>query len=109
MKIEAIHNHIVFEFLDRVTNSGEFEREKTQNGIELLTSTDNSAGASRWGRVISAGPDCCDELRIPNVEIFIDNLMWTKGVSFGGSTVWRTDDTHVGLYRIPDGSTTLEV
>ena len=102
MKIEAIQNHIVFKFIDRVNNRGEFEPPKSTGGIELLKSSDDSAGQSRWATIVSLGPDCSDVLRTPGCEIFIDNLKWTAGVEFNGSKVWRTDESHVGLYRIPD-------
>lgn len=107
MIIEAIHNHIVFEFLDKVTNAGMFEPQKTEGGIELLKSADDSAGQPRWARIISLGPECSEELRNPNCEILIENLKWTAGVKFGSTNVWRTDESHVVAYRILDGSNTI--
>jgi hypothetical protein len=102
MKIEAIQNHIVFKFIDRVTNNGDFVPPTAPGGIELLKSSDDSAGQSRWATIVSLGPECSDELRTPGCEIFVDNLMWTAGVDFDGSKVWRTDESHVGLYRFPE-------
>jgi hypothetical protein len=104
MIIEAIQNHIVFEFIDQVTNSGVFEGNKTDQVIELLDSVDNSASQARWARIVSLGPDCSSELREPDCEILIENLKWTAGVVFSGRRVWRTDDTYVLAYRVPDGS-----
>lgn len=102
MKIEAIQNHIVFKFIDKVTNAGEFEGQTTEGGIDLLHSVDNSAKQDRWAKIISLGPECSDELREPGCEVLIDNLKWTAGVEFNGSKVWRTDESHVGAYRIPN-------
>lgn len=104
MHIEAIHNHIVFEFLDKVTNKGEFERSDSHGGITLLQSADDSAGQPRWAKILSLGPTCDPLLQTPGCEILITNLMWTAGVPFDGRKVWRTEDTHVLAVRIPDGS-----
>ena len=106
MKIEAIQNHIIFEFLDKVNSAGMFEREKTEGGIELLKSVDDSASVARWARIVSLGPECNKELQASNCEILIEHLKWTAGVEFNNRKVWRTDESNVLAYRIPDGSTT---
>ena len=102
MKLEAIQNHIVFKFIDSITLGGEFDRAESHGGITLLKSVDDSASQPRWGTIVSLGPDCNDELRAPGCEILIDNLKWTAGVDTGEGKVWRTDDSHVLVYRVPD-------
>jgi hypothetical protein len=102
MNITAIQNHIIFEFIDSITNAGMFDDTATASGIALLKSVDDSASQARWAKVISAGPDCCAELHTIGCEVMVEHLKWTQGVEFGGGKVWRTDDSNVMLYRVPD-------
>lgn len=99
MEIRAIRNHILFQFIDRVTARGEFEEEKTKSGIIINSHFDTSAKTSRWARIVSLGPDCSNYLRELGCEILIENLKWTKGVPFSGQTVWKTDENQILAYR----------
>ena len=101
MNIRAIHNHILFQFLDRVTSKGEFEEERTQGGLIILSHFDTSAKTSRWAKIISLGPKCSEILRREGCEILIENLKWTKGVPLDGEMVWRTDEDMLLAYRYP--------
>lgn len=102
MNIRAIHNHILFQFLDRVRLDGKFEEEKSPGGIIIQSHFDTSAKTSRWAKIISLGPDCSDILRKEGCEILIENLKWTKGVSFDNQMVWRTDEDQLLAYRYPE-------
>ena len=104
MRLEAIRNHIIFKFIDRVTSKGEFEEAKSKGGLIIQSGVDSSASSPRWVKIVSLGPDCCEEIRIPDCELLVENLKWTKGVNFNGSMVWRTDETKVLAYRFPDGA-----
>jgi hypothetical protein len=100
MKIRAIYNQILFQFIDRVNNKGQFEEAKSNGGIIIIGGFDDSAKQARWARVVSLGPDCSDVLRAPGVEILIENLKWTEGVSLEGQKLWKTDETQLLAYRI---------
>jgi len=102
MNIRAIHNHILFQFLDRVTLKGEFEEERTAFGIIIPNSYDLSAKTSRWAKIISLGPKCSDFLRKEGCEILIENLKWTKGVPLEGQMLWKTDEDQLLAYRYPE-------
>lgn len=101
MKLRAIHNHIVFQFVDNVTFNGRFEEGQSAGGIVLLESHDSSAKAPRWGKVVSLGPKCSEQLRTPGCEILIDALRWSIGVDYNGQKLWRTDEDQLLGYRYP--------
>lgn len=99
MKIRAIHNGIIFQFIDRVTAKGEFEEQKSQGGIVIMGDFDKSAKYPRWGKVVSTGPNCSKELAKPGCEVLIENLKWTPGAKVENQTVWKTDEDQVLAYR----------
>ena len=99
MNIRAIHNHILFQFLDRVNSIGQFEEEKTTSGLVILGDHSKSANQPRWAKIISLGPDCSDELRVDGCEILIDNLRWTPGIKYKNEPLWRTDEDQLLGYR----------
>ncbi len=103
MSLRAIHNHILFQFIDKISESkGQFEEGTTSNGIVLLSSHDESAKQPRWATIVSLGPDCSEQLRVPGCEVLIENLRWTPGVKYNGETYWRTDETQLLGYRYPN-------
>lgn len=102
MNIRAIHNHILFQFLDRVNTKGEFEEEKSKGGIIIMSHFDTSAKTSRWATIVSLGPKCSDFLKKEGCEILIENLKWTKGVPCEGQMLWRTDEDQLLAYRYPE-------
>jgi co-chaperonin GroES (HSP10) len=103
MKLSAICNHILFEFLDSINSASQFV-EKTAGGLILAADFDESSKRPRWARVVSVGPKADDILRQEGCEILIENLRWTEGVYFEGKKIWRTDDTQVLAYRFPGDS-----
>jgi co-chaperonin GroES (HSP10) len=102
MNIRAIHNQILFQFLDKVTVEGYFEEEKTKTGIVILSHFDTSAKTSRWAKIISLGPACSDFLKKEGCEILIENLKWSIGVPFNGERLWKTDEDMLLAYRYPE-------
>jgi co-chaperonin GroES (HSP10) len=100
MKLAAICNHILFEFLDDLNSSSLFVQ-KTAGGLIIAADFDTSAKQPRWAKVISTGPNADDALTVEGCEILIENLRWTEGVFFEGKKIWRTDDTQVLAYRYP--------
>lgn len=102
MKLRAIRNHIIFQFVDRVTSTGRFTPERSHGGIHLLANNDDSAKEPRWVKVISAGPDCSEQVTQPNVELLVDALRWTAGAKFEDQTYWRTDETQILAYRFTE-------
>lgn len=102
MNIRAIHNQILFQFLDKVTFDGFFEEEKTSSGLVILGGFDTSAKTSRWAKIISLGPACSKILKKEGCEILIENLKWTKGVPLDGEMLWKTDEDMLLAYRYPE-------
>lgn len=102
MNIKAIHNHILFQFLDRVNYQGQFEEQQSLGGILILSDHDKSAKSPRWAKIISLGPDCSDVFRKEGCEILIENLRWTPGVKYQGENLWRTDEDQILAYRYPE-------
>lgn len=103
MKLTAISNHILFEFLDALNTEAQFV-ETTAGGLLLAADFDESAKHPRWARVVSTGPVTTSELTSAGCEILIENLRWTEGVMFQGKKLWRTDDTQVLAYRYPSAA-----
>ena len=101
MKLRAIRNHIIFQFVDDLDSKGQFVS-KTSFGLILPGHHESSANEARWGKVISVGPDCDDVLKQDGCEVLIAPLRWTKGSKFEGKTFWRTDQNEVLGYRIPE-------
>ncbi len=100
MKIKAIKNHIIFQFVDAIDSNGQFIR-TSESGIWLGSHYDDSAKDHRWGKVISAGPNCSDEIKIPGCEVLIENLRWTESSVVEGQSYWKTDETQLLCYRLP--------
>jgi hypothetical protein len=91
--LKPLFDGILFIFVDDL-NKGFFE-EKTDWDFKILGSSDNSAKAGRWGKVLAIGPDVpADEIN-SDTFIFVEPLMWTKGVKHDDTEVWKTDVTKV--------------
>lgn len=101
MKLRAIRNHIIFEFLDGLDSKNQFTQ-TTESGIQIAGHFDASAKEPRWAKVLAVGPEVSEELTEAGCEVLIDNLRWTEGVVFEGQKFWRTDDKQVLAYRYPD-------
>ena len=100
MKLSAIRNHIIFEFLDKLDSSNQFT-ETTDAGLHIVGHFESSAKQPRWARVLTVGPDVDLDLANEGCEVLIENLKWTEGVVLEGKKVWRTDDKQVLAYRYP--------
>lgn len=98
--IKALGNKIVFQFVERVNNSGQFERQQSSGGIVLVTNFDDSAKSPRWGKIVSVGPKVSAEFSQPNIEILIAPLRWTEACQYQGEKYWKTDETQILGYRI---------
>lgn len=100
MKIRALHNHIIFQFLDKIDARGRFIHE-TQSGFLIQgPREDDSAKSPRWAKVVCLGPDCTEDLRVANCEILIEPLQWTLGAKFEGQTYWKTDESKILATRV---------
>lgn len=102
MNIRAIHDQILFQFVDRVNSKGQFEEAKSHGGIILMGGFDDSAKQPRWAKIVSIGPLVSKFLGVPGVEILIENLKWTAGQKLEGQTLWKTDESQVLAYRVRD-------
>lgn len=96
--VEAIKNHIIFQFTEAVNGQGMFS-EETASGIYLGAGHETSAASSRWAKIVTFGPEVTPELQQVGKKILIENLKWTEGVKFKGETYWRTDDQNVLAYE----------
>lgn len=97
MKIMPINNNIIFTFVDRVNSKGEFEREKTESGILLQSSFDESAKSPRWVNVVAVGPEC-KHVKV-GMQALLPNLRWTSHIEVEERKVWRSDETQVVAVR----------
>lgn len=96
MRLRAIKNHIIFQFIDEVDGKGQFV-ETTKWGFKIPGHFDNSAKAPRWGTVVKIGPDC-KHVKIGQ-QVLINALKWTAGIKFDDERIWRTDETQVVVVR----------
>lgn len=98
MKLRALHNHIIFQFVDEVDAKGQFvpKYDKVSGTSLILRSHyDDSAKSPRWVNIVALGPDCTDEVSRPGIQLLVDALKWTRGAKFNGQTYWRTDETQI--------------
>ncbi|MGZ8924293.1 MAG: hypothetical protein ACXW2E_00285 [Nitrososphaeraceae archaeon] len=102
MEIKAIHNGILFQFIDHVNTKGQFEEQTSKGGILIIGDFDKSAKQPRWGRVISAGPQCSAIIKQPGCEVLIENLKWTPGAKYNNNMIWKTDEDQVLAYRFQE-------
>ncbi len=90
--LTPLFDSILFIFVDDLRKG--FFQEKTDWGFELQASPDNSTKSGRWGKVVAVGPDVSDDVD-SGTFIFVEPLMWTKGIKHDGVEVWKTDVTKV--------------
>lgn len=91
MRIRPLNNSIIFTFVDDAA-AGKFIP-KTASGI-LMTNQDLShQSVPRWGQAIAIGKNVVD-VKVDDY-ILIEPLMWTQGVEFEGTKIWKTDETKV--------------
>ena len=91
--LTPLFDGILFVFTDEL-KKGHFQ-EKTDWDFQLIGNHDNSAKSGRWGKVLSVGPDVPSEEVVNGSYIFIEPLMWTKGIKHDGIEIWKTDITKV--------------
>lgn len=92
--LQAIRNHIIFRFIEKVSANGQFSR-NTDWGLTIAGHFDDSAKSPRWAEIVSLGPECGDELRGEGCLILIEPLRWTAGIDFQGQKFWKTDENQV--------------
>ncbi len=93
MNIKPLKNNFAFTFVDRVNSKGEFEKERTDSGIYLKGSFDDSAKQPRWVDVIAVGPDCT--VVAVGDRVLLPNLRWTSHFKVEDRKVWRSDETEI--------------
>jgi len=88
--LTPLRDGILFIFLDEASSAG--FREKTNWGFQLLTNSDRTNGDPRWGKVVALGEDLKDNEDVKNGSfVLIEPLMWTLGMTYDGTKVWKTD------------------
>ena len=93
--ITPLFNGILFIFADDFKN-GLFQ-EKTDWGFEIKGGHQNSSKEGRWGKVVALGPDISEEDIKKGDFIFVEPLMWTRGIKHDDMDIWKTDSTKVML------------
>lgn len=101
MHLTPIKNNIIFQFLDKVDNKGQFV-EETSWGLVIPGHFDTSAKTPRWGKVTDIGPECAEVA--PGQLILIEALRWTEGIKFNGNTYWKTDEKQIVGYKLTEDS-----
>lgn len=100
MQLTAIRDHIVFQFIDKITIDNRFVRENTETGLYLGASFDESAKTARWAKVLAIGPDADRIFLRPDIEVLIEALKWTEAANIPNvGKVWRTDQKQILGYR----------
>lgn len=89
--LEAISNHILFEFVDRIQGKEIYDR--TASGIIIAGTSTGDQNKDRWGHVLAVGPEVTD-VKVGEY-ILIARLKWTNGVEVEGKTYWKTDINQV--------------
>ncbi len=99
--LHPIKNMIIFQFEDEAADLNDGRKsakgflEKTEWGF-VYKDSKASASNARWGIVVAAGPECVEQFQ-KGQRILIENLKWTEGVTYEGTTYWRTAEDHVLL------------
>jgi len=91
--LQPLFDGILFVFVDDFKKG--FFQEQTDWGFKIHGNSDNSAKSGRWGKVLAVGPDVRPEDVQNGSLIFVEPLMWTKGVKHDDVTVWKTDISRV--------------
>jgi hypothetical protein len=91
--LTPLFDGILFIFVDDLKKG--FFQKTTKWGFQLRGTSDDSAKNGRWGKVVAVGPDVPAEEVENGTFIFIEPLMWTKGVKHDEVEVWKTDATKV--------------
>lgn len=91
--LTPLFDGILFIFVDDL-KKGLFQ-EQTDWGFDLIGTSDNSTKNGRWGKVVAVGPDVPEEDIENGTFIFVEPLMWTKGVKHDDVEVWKTDVSKV--------------
>ena len=93
--ITPLFNGILFVFTDDF--KGGLFQEKTDWGFEVKGGHQNTTQEGRWGKVLAIGPDVSEDDIQKGDFIFVEPLMWTKGIEHDGVQVWKTDSDKVML------------
>lgn len=96
--LTPLNKDIIFQFIDSIDRRGFFKQ--NIRGFIVAGEHGDSAGTSRWVKVVAYGPKVAEFLRQDHIELLVENLRWTKGEKFDGETIWKTDETQVLAYRI---------
>lgn len=94
MQIRPIHDHILFQFVDRVANDSLVST--TKSGIVLSRDLDfDEQRDARWCKVLALGPDVQSEHIKVGEYILVEPLQWTTSVEVDGIRMWKTTEPKV--------------
>jgi len=101
-KIESIRNHIIFTFIEDVTQTRFVN--SAESGLIISSLDGNQTLYPRWGKVISVGPDTA-EIKYDDY-ILVEPGKWTTAFYVDKDTrIWKTDEDHVIAVSDAPGST----
>jgi len=92
--IYPLNNKIIFQFLSDVDGNTTLFKEKTDSGIIVMSDTDKSSKAPRWGKIVALGKDVCAEIT-KDTYILVEPMMWTERIEHDGMSLWQTDDEKI--------------
>jgi co-chaperonin GroES (HSP10) len=91
--LRPLRDTLLFQFLDETGGSKGAFSERTSTGLALVRSVSRQTD-HRWARVVAVGPDAAGDVAVGDL-IYIESLMWTRGTTFDGDKVWKTDISKV--------------
>lgn len=91
-RMRAIRNHILFQFIDSISN-GKFV-EATNWGFEIGQNDDSSGKTCRHVVITHIGPEVSDNITVGDTAV-VENLKWTEAFKFEGEDYWRTDSDQI--------------
>lgn len=93
--LRPLKNTVLFQFLDDTGGAKGRFSERYNGSIVIPVLNSNQNKSSRWGKVVSIGPDV-QEVKVGDF-ILIEPLQWTNNEVFEGEKIWKTDEGKIML------------
>lgn len=93
--LRPLKNTVLFQFLDDTGGAKGRFSERYNGSIVIPVLNSNQNKSSRWGKVVSIGPDV-REVKVGDF-ILIEPLQWTNNEVFEGEKIWKTDESKIML------------
>jgi hypothetical protein len=93
--LRPLKNTVLFQFLDDTGGAKGRFSERYNGSIVIPVLNSNQNKSSRWGKVVSIGPEV-QEVKVGDF-ILIEPLQWTNNEVFEGEKIWKTDEGKIML------------